>query len=77
MEKMKDTIVEPPQPPTWFLEFQKWIVNKFEQIDAHFDRQEQFNSNVISRLDKIETDIKKIDNRLDRIIKFNNLKEWI
>ncbi|MDR1235135.1 MAG: hypothetical protein LBJ97_03595 [Mycoplasmataceae bacterium] len=75
IEEMKDIIVDPSQPPAWFLEFQKWIVNKFEQIDARFDKQDEFNKKqnefnnyVISRFDKL-------DRRLDNIVRLNNLKE--
>ncbi|MDR1235335.1 MAG: hypothetical protein LBJ97_04665 [Mycoplasmataceae bacterium] len=87
MEEMKDTIVEPPQPPAWFLEFQKWIVNKFEQIDARFDKQDErlknmdthqpawFGDWVKSDFNPLKEKVDKIGNRLDNVIRLNHLIE--
>jgi hypothetical protein len=47
MEEMKDIIVEPPQPPAWFLGFQQAVFARFDKQDKRFD--------------KIEADIKKTD----------------
>jgi hypothetical protein len=62
MEEMKNIIVEPPQPPAWFLEFEKRFLKfqtemlKFqEMVMARFDKQDEFNKYVIARLDYMDT----------------------
>jgi hypothetical protein len=87
MKEMKDIIVEPPQPPPWFLEFQQAVFARFDKQDKRFDQ-------IEADIGKLKADIKKMDttrptwfsqwvksefdplkHRIDNIVKLNNLKE--
>ena len=54
---------KPPKPkaPVWFKEFS-------DNINKKFDRQDK-------RFDKLEKEVLNLGNRLDTVIKVNNLKE--
>ncbi len=46
--------------PAWFVEFEK-------KNDARWNRQEQFNKEVISRLDQVDSRLDQVDSRLDQV----------
>ncbi len=77
--KVEENIVEDKQYPAIFKEvkmsnkapawFTNWTTEFEKKNDARWNRQEQFNKEVISRLDQVDSRLDQVDSRLDNLEK--------